>query len=86
MQGRASAGVKGCWPSLTPIQQGEASQSRDDLSWEIVPRPGKSRMAAVAVSLVTLDRCFDIREGHSRSATIRVGPDVQPLHGVKLYV
>ena len=46
----------------------------------------ESRMAALAVSFVTLDRCFGIREGHSRSATIRVGPGVQPLQGVKLYV
>ena len=43
----------------------------------------ESRMAAVAVSSVTLDQCFDIWEGHSQSATIRVGPGVQPLQGVK---
>ena len=46
----------------------------------------ESRMAALVVSFVTLDQCFGIREGHSRSATIRVGPGVQPLQGVKLYV
>ena len=46
----------------------------------------ESRMAAIAVSFMILDRCFDIREGYSRSATIRVGPGVQPLQGVKLYV
>ena len=46
----------------------------------------ESMMVAVAVSFVILDRCFDIRESHSRSAMIRVGPGVQPLQGVKLYV
>ena len=46
----------------------------------------ESRMVAVAVGFMTLDRCFDIRDGHSRSAAIRVGPGVQPLQGVKLYV
>jgi len=46
----------------------------------------ESKMAAVAVSFVILGWYFDIREGHSRSATIRVGPGVQPLQGVKLYI
>ena len=43
-------------------------------------------MVAVAVNFVTVDRCFVIREGHSRPAMIRVGPGVQPLQGIKLYV
>jgi len=46
----------------------------------------ESRMVVVAVSFVTVDRCLVIREGHSRLATIRVGPGVQSLQGVKLYV
>ena len=43
-------------------------------------------MAAAAISFVTVDWCFVIREGHSRPAMIRVGPGVQLLQGVKLYV
>ena len=46
----------------------------------------ESRMAAVVIGFVTVDRCLVIREGHSQSARIRVGPGVQPLQGVKLYV
>ena len=43
-------------------------------------------MAVVAVSFVTVDRCFVIREGHSRPAMIRVGLGVQPMQRIKLYV
>ena len=46
----------------------------------------KSRMVAVAVGFVTVDRCLVIREGYSRLSTIRVGPGVHTLQGVKLYI
>ena len=46
----------------------------------------ESRVVAVAVGFVIVDRCLVIPEGHSRLATIRVGPGVQPLQDVKLYV
>ena len=47
---------------------------------------GESRVVAVAVGFVIVDRCLVIPEGHSRLATIRVGLGVQPLQDVKLYV
>ena len=36
-------------------------------------------MVAVAVSFIIVDRSFIVLEGHYRLASIRVGPDVQPL-------
>ena len=46
----------------------------------------ESRMVAVAVSFVIVDRCLRVSRSMDRLASGRVGPGVQPLQSVKLYV
>ena len=46
----------------------------------------ESRMVAVAVSFVIVDRCLRVSRSMDRLASRRVGPGVQPLQSVKLYI
>ena len=69
MQGRASASVKGCWPSQTRHSR-ERLHSPGMVSHGDRTQTRKSRMVVVVVSFITVDRCLVIREGHSRLVTI----------------